>query len=177
MKHLTPTLTHLKPTPSLHLIANQMKHASIPPPAPNHYFHFAFPHSPLDCPINYHEILPISTFFSVNMFAFTRIAFFCFSSRERKTLMQVWVYNCTTVSKGLFTWSGGPRSSGVVFLLFSRSGGHKTKETYPTRPGSPTPCKQGLRIRPRRGEPPGESIHIRASLIVTTAVAMNIPGY
>ena len=27
---------------------------------------------------------------------------------------------------------------------FSRSGGHKTKETYPTRPGSPTPCKQGL---------------------------------
>ena len=31
------------------------------------------------------------------------------------------------------------------FLLFSRSGGHKTKETYPTRPGSPTPCKQGLR--------------------------------
>ena len=30
------------------------------------------------------------------------------------------------------------------FLLFSRSGGHKTKEAYPTRPGSPTPCKQGL---------------------------------
>ena len=23
--------------------------------------------------------------------------------------------------------------------------GHKTKETYPTRPGSPTPCKQGLK--------------------------------
>ena len=33
------------------------------------------------------------------------------------------------------------------FLLFSRSGGHKTKETYPTRPGSTTPCKQGLRFR------------------------------
>ena len=30
------------------------------------------------------------------------------------------------------------------FLLFSRSGGHETKETYPTKPGSPTPCKQGL---------------------------------
>ena len=30
------------------------------------------------------------------------------------------------------------------FLLFSRCGGHKTKETHPTRPGSPTPCKQGL---------------------------------
>ena len=28
--------------------------------------------------------------------------------------------------------------------MFSRSGGHKTKETYPTRPGSPTPCKQVL---------------------------------
>ena len=28
------------------------------------------------------------------------------------------------------------------FLLFS----HKTKETYPTRPGSPTPCKQGLKL-------------------------------
>ena len=38
-------------------------------------------------------------------------------------------------SKGLFTW----------FLLFSCPGRHKTKETYPTRPGSPTPCKQGLR--------------------------------
>ena len=23
--------------------------------------------------------------------------------------------------------------------------GHKTKETYPARPGSPTPCKQGLK--------------------------------
>ena len=30
------------------------------------------------------------------------------------------------------------------FLLFSRSGGHKTKETYPTIPRYPTPCKQGL---------------------------------
>ena len=31
------------------------------------------------------------------------------------------------------------------FLLFSRSGGQETKETYPTKPGSPTPCKQVLR--------------------------------
>ena len=30
------------------------------------------------------------------------------------------------------------------FLLFSRSGGHKTKEAYPTTLGSPTPCKQAL---------------------------------
>ena len=32
----------------------------------------------------------------------------------------------------------------VWFFLFSSSGGHKTNETYPTKPGSPTPCKQGL---------------------------------
>ena len=38
---------------------------------------------------------------------------------------------------------GDPGLVGLV-LLFSRSGGHKTKETHPTRPGSPTPCKQGL---------------------------------
>ena len=31
------------------------------------------------------------------------------------------------------------------FLLFSRSGGHKTKEACPTWPGSPTPCKHGLK--------------------------------
>ena len=30
--------------------------------------------------------------------------------------------------------------------MFSRSGGHKTKETYLTRPGSPTLCKQGLNL-------------------------------
>ena len=40
--------------------------------------------------------------------------------------------------------SGDPGLVGLVFFLFSRSGGHKTKETYPTRPGSPTPCKQSL---------------------------------
>ena len=39
------------------------------------------------------------------------------------------------------------------FLLFLRSGGHKTKETYPTRPRYPTPCKQGLRIQLHRNLP------------------------
>ena len=39
---------------------------------------------------------------------------------------------------------GDPGLVGLVSFV-SRSGGHKTKETYPTRPGSPTPCKQGLR--------------------------------
>ena len=41
-------------------------------------------------------------------------------------------------------------SLSVLFSHFrSRHGtpvrGHKTKETYTTRPGSPTPCKQGLK--------------------------------
>ena len=45
--------------------------------------------------------------------------------------------------KGLFTWSGGLRSSGVGFFCFVPQS-VKTKETNPTRPGSPTPCKQGL---------------------------------
>ena len=39
-------------------------------------------------------------------------------------------YHNKSIFKGLFTWSGG----------------HKTKETYPTRPRSPTPCKQGLKV-------------------------------
>ena len=30
------------------------------------------------------------------------------------------------------------------FLLFCVPHNEKTKETYPTRPGSPTPCKQAL---------------------------------
>ena len=48
--------------------------------------------------------------------------------------------------KGLFfAWSGGPRSIvGLVSFVFTLWG-HKTKETYPTRPGSPTPCKQALK--------------------------------
>ena len=35
-------------------------------------------------------------------------------------------------------------SSGVGFFCFHALGDTKTKETYPTRPGSPTPCKQAL---------------------------------
>ena len=51
----------------------------------------------------------------------------------------------TPCKQGLgFTWSGGPRSSGVGFLCFHALGDTKPKETYPTKPGSPTPCKQGL---------------------------------
>ena len=52
------------------------------------------------------------------------------------------------------------------FLLFSRSGGHKTKETYPTRPGSPTPCKQGLKGLKTTGDCKGTINKMR--LIVAT---------
>ena len=40
---------------------------------------------------------------------------------------------------------GDPGLVGLVsFVLTPWAGGHKTKETYPTKPGSPIPCKQGL---------------------------------
>ena len=54
-------------------------------------------------------------------------------------------YNAVLYDQGpLYMGWGTPVQRGW-FLLFSRSGGHKTKETYPTRPGFPTPCKQGLK--------------------------------
>ena len=40
---------------------------------------------------------------------------------------------------------GNPGLVGLVSFVFTLWGTHK-KETYPTRPGSPTPCKQGLRL-------------------------------
>ena len=48
--------------------------------------------------------------------------------------------------KTLFTWSGGPRSSGVGFFCFVSARAWKQKEPNPTKPGSPTPCKQALRL-------------------------------
>ena len=51
-------------------------------------------------------------------------------------------YTCPLgISKGLFTWSGGPRSSGVGFFCFVSPRAWKQN---PTRPGPPTPCKQAL---------------------------------
>ena len=47
-----------------------------------------------------------------------------------------------STSKTLFTWSGGPRSSGVSFFCFVSPQSVKTKETNPTRPKSTNPCKQ-----------------------------------
>ena len=53
-----------------------------------------------------------------------------------------------SLSKGLFTWSGGPRSSGVGFFCFHALEDTKQKKLTPLdhRPGSPTPCKQGLNL-------------------------------
>ena len=52
------------------------------------------------------------------------------------------------IRKGLFTWSGGPRSSGVGFFCFHALWDTKQKKLTPTRPGFPTPCKQGLSFNP-----------------------------
>ena len=62
-----------------------------------------------------------------------------------------WVQHCVSriglfvESKTLFTWSGGPRSSGVSFFCFVSPRAWKQKKHNPTRLGSPTPCKQALR--------------------------------
>ena len=45
---------------------------------------------------------------------------------------------------------------GLVSFVFTLWG-HKTKETYPTRPGSPTPCKKGLRENVKAFFPQGQS--------------------
>ena len=47
------------------------------------------------------------------------------------------MYINNILCKTLFTWSGRPRSSGIGFLFC-------VPQTNPTRPGSPTPCKQAL---------------------------------
>ena len=58
---------------------------------------------------------------------------------------RTWKWPIKNLTKTLFTWSGGPWSSGVSFFCFVSSRAWKlAKETYPTRPGPPTPCKQGL---------------------------------
>ena len=48
------------------------------------------------------------------------------------------------ITKGLFTWGGGPRSSGVGFFCFHALGDTKQKKLTPLHRGPPTPCKQGL---------------------------------
>ena len=56
------------------------------------------------------------------------------------------VFSVFCQSKGLFTWSGGPRSSGVGFFCFVSPRAWKQKKPNPTRPGSPTQCKQALNL-------------------------------
>ena len=67
------------------------------------------------------------------------------NSNEEKTcllLCLLFIFKCQTL-RACLHGVGDPGLVGLVSFV-SRSGGHKTKETYPTRPGSPTPCKQGL---------------------------------
>ena len=42
-----------------------------------------------------------------------------------------------TVTKGLFTWSGGPRSSGIGFFCFHALGNTKQKKLTPLNRGPP----------------------------------------
>ena len=44
----------------------------------------------------------------------------------------------------VFTWSGGPRSSGVVFFCFVPPRAWKQKKPTPLDRGPPPPCKQAL---------------------------------
>ena len=61
------------------------------------------------------------------------------------------------------------------FLLFSRSGGHKTKETYPTRPGFPTPCKQALNlINPRVQKYPSRTRFARVDVELCLFLGSNV---
>ena len=45
--------------------------------------------------------------------------------------------NCRKMIKGLFTWSGGPRSSGVGFFCFHALWDTKQKKPTPLDRGSP----------------------------------------
>ena len=64
------------------------------------------------------------------------------SGSEKKTRSER-EYVRERVTKTLFTWSGGLRSSGVGFFCFVSP--RENKRNQPKIPGSPTPCKQALR--------------------------------
>ena len=53
-----------------------------------------------------------------------------------------WKLKVTANSEGLFTWSGGPRSSGVGFFCFHALGDTKQKK--------PTPLDRGLPLHVNR---------------------------
>ena len=56
--------------------------------------------------------------------------------------------------------------------------GHKTKETYPTRPGSPTPCKQGLKgLTKPGGSGGGGGGGLMGGLWVTWVIGLIFAGY
>ena len=62
-----------------------------------------------------------------------------------KLLLNIWLSRHGRILEPVYMEWGTPVKWGW-FLLFSRSGGQKTKETYPTKPRCPTPCKQGLKL-------------------------------
>ena len=53
---------------------------------------------------------------------------------EQKSVMHVQSF-CFANLKGLFTWSGGPRSSGVGFFCFQSLGDTKQKKPTPLNRG------------------------------------------
>ena len=57
------------------------------------------------------------------------------------------VVDCDILTKTLFTWSGGPRSSGVGFFCFHALENTKQKKPTPLDRGPPPPGKQGLKRR------------------------------
>ena len=91
----------------------------------------------------------------------------CYISHLSTTPRSILIYFCGTSTKeylgpvymewGTPVWWGW-------FLLISRSGGHTKKETYPTRPGSPTPCKQGLRYN--ISQPPRRTVYTLQERII-----------
>ena len=61
------------------------------------------------------------------------------------------------VNKGLFTWSGGPRSSGVGFVCFHALGDTKQKKPTPQDRGPPLHVNRVLDIAPQNSNPQGNS--------------------
>ena len=51
-----------------------------------------------------------------------------------------------SVTKGLFTWSGGPRSSGVGFFCFHAMGNTKQKKPTPLDRGPPLHVNRPLNL-------------------------------
>ena len=58
-------------------------------------------------------------------------------NRQMKQLREVVVCEESLTNKGLFTWSGGPRSGGVGFFCFHALGNTKQNKPTPLDRGPP----------------------------------------